>query len=68
VQALVYFDGDSSEATFRIELVSDITKLLYIILNTYPHDTSHLQRLEFYKEPCTKYRFKRAAPHTSEKI
>jgi glutamine cyclotransferase len=53
LKALVYFDGDNSEATFRIELVSDITpKLLkYKILNTYPHDTkSFTEGLEFYKD------------------
>ena len=53
LKALVYFDGDSSEATFRIELVSNITpKLLkYKIINTYPHDTkSFTEGLEFYKD------------------
>ncbi|MDG2431969.1 glutaminyl-peptide cyclotransferase [Flavobacterium sp.] len=53
LKALVYFDEDSSEATFRIELVSNITpKLLkYKIINTYPHDTkSFTEGLEFYKD------------------
>ena len=53
LKALVYFDGDSSEATSRIEIVSNITpKLLkYKIINTYPHDTkSFTEGLEFYKD------------------
>ncbi len=53
LKALVYFDGTSSEATTRIELVSSITpKLLkYKIINTYPHDTeSFTEGLEFYKD------------------
>lgn len=53
LKALVYFDGENSEATTRIELVSTIQpKLLkYKIINTYPHDTaSFTEGLEFYKD------------------
>jgi len=53
LKATVYFGGDSSDATKRIELVSDITpKLLkYKIINTYPHDKkSFTEGLEFYKD------------------
>jgi len=53
LKALVYFNGDTSEATARIELVSNISpKLLkYKIINTYPHDTtSFTEGLEFYKD------------------
>lgn len=53
LKALVYFDGEYSEATTRIELVSNIQpKLLsYKIINTYPHDTaSFTEGLEFYKD------------------
>lgn len=53
LKALVYFEGENSEATARIELVSNITpKLLkYKIVNTYPHDTnSFTEGLEFYKD------------------
>ncbi|MDD5150435.1 MAG: glutaminyl-peptide cyclotransferase [Flavobacterium sp.] len=53
LKAIVYFDGENSEATTRVELVSNIQpKLLnYVILNTYPHDTaSFTEGLEFYKD------------------
>ena len=53
IKALVYFGGDSSEATARIELVSDVQpKLLkYTIVNTFPHDTAaYTQGLEFYRD------------------
>lgn len=53
IKALVYFGGDSSEATARAELVSDIEpKLLkYTVVNTYPHDAkSFTEGLEFYKD------------------
>jgi glutamine cyclotransferase len=53
IKALVYFGGDISEATGRVELVSDIEpKLLkYTVVNTYPHDVkSFTEGLEFYKD------------------
>ncbi len=53
LKAIVYFEGENSEATTRIELVSNVTpKLLkYTIVNTYPHDTaSFTEGLEFYKD------------------
>lgn len=53
LKAIVYFEGENSEATARIELVSNIEpKLLkYKIVNTYPHDTeSFTEGLEFYKD------------------
>lgn len=53
LKAVVYFEGENSIATTRIELVSNVTpKLLkYTILNTYPHDTeSYTQGLEFNKD------------------
>lgn len=53
IKALVYFGGDSSEATARVELVSDVQpKLLkYTIINTFPHDVkSFTEGLEFYKD------------------
>ena len=53
IKALVYFGGDSSEATARVELVSDVQpKLLkYTIVNTFPHDVkSFTEGLEFYKD------------------
>ena len=42
LKALVYFGGENSEATARIELVSNVQpKLLkYKIVNTFPHDTT----------------------------
>lgn len=51
LKAKVYFDGDSSDATKRIEVVSDIEpKLLnYKIVNTFPHDTTAFtEGLEFH--------------------
>jgi glutaminyl-peptide cyclotransferase len=53
LKAVVYFEGENSEATKRIELVSNVTpKLLkYTIVNTYSHDTgSFTEGLEFYKD------------------
>lgn len=53
IKALVYFGGENSEATARVELVSDIEpKLLkYTIVNTFPHDTTaYTQGLEFYRD------------------
>lgn len=53
LKALVYFGGENSEATARIEVVSNVEpKLLkYTILNTYPHDTaSFTEGLEFHKD------------------
>nr|WP_315146928.1 glutaminyl-peptide cyclotransferase [uncultured Flavobacterium sp.] len=53
LKAVVYFEGENSIATTRIELVSNITpKLLkYTIVNTYPHDTeAYTQGLEFCKD------------------
>ena len=53
LKALVYFGGENSEATSRIELVSNVQpKLLnYKIINTFPHDTaSFTEGLEFYKD------------------
>ena len=53
LKALVYFEGENSESTTRIELVSSIEpKLLkYTILNSYPHDpTSFTEGLEFYND------------------
>jgi glutamine cyclotransferase len=53
LKALVYFGGENSEATARIELVSNVTpKLLkYKIVNTFPHDTtSFTEGLEFYND------------------
>ncbi|HEY4617243.1 MAG TPA: glutaminyl-peptide cyclotransferase [Flavobacterium sp.] len=53
LKALVYYDGENSEATTRVELVSNVKpKLLkYTIVNTYPHDTaSFTEGLEFYRD------------------
>jgi glutamine cyclotransferase len=53
LKAVVYFEGENSEATTRIELVSNVEpKLLkYTIVNTYPHDTtSFTEGLEFHKD------------------
>jgi glutaminyl-peptide cyclotransferase len=53
LKALVYFEGENSEATTRIELVSNVIPkaLKYNIVNTYPHDTaSFTEGLEFYKD------------------
>jgi glutamine cyclotransferase len=53
LKALVYFGGENSVATARIELVSNVQpKLLkYKIVNTFPHDTdSFTEGLEFHKD------------------
>ncbi len=53
LKAVVYFEGENSEATKRIELVSNVEPkaLNYKIVNTYPHDTdSFTEGLEFYKD------------------
>lgn len=53
LKALVYYEGQNSEATTRVELVSEIQpKLLkYTIVNTYPHDIkAYTQGLEFYRD------------------
>ncbi|MFC4476233.1 glutaminyl-peptide cyclotransferase [Flavobacterium chungangensis] len=53
LKAKVYFGGDSSDATARIEVVSDIEpKLLkYKVVNTFPHDKkAFTEGLEFYKD------------------
>ena len=53
IKAVVYFDGLNSEATTRIELVSNVQpKLLkYKIVNTYPHDyQAYTQGLEFHRD------------------
>ncbi|WP_114755196.1 glutaminyl-peptide cyclotransferase [Flavobacterium glaciei] len=53
LKALVFYEGQSSEATTRVELVSNIQpKLLkYTIVNTYPHDIqAYTQGLEFYRD------------------
>jgi glutamine cyclotransferase len=53
IKATVYFGSDSSDATKRIELVSNIEpKLLkYKVINTYPHDTaSFTEGLEFHND------------------
>ena len=53
IKAVVYFDAENSEATARIELVSNVQpKLLkYKIINTYPHDyKAYTQGLEFYRD------------------
>jgi glutamine cyclotransferase len=53
LKALVYFDGENSEATTGTELVSSVQpKLLkYTIVNTYPHDIeAYTQGLEFYRD------------------
>jgi glutamine cyclotransferase len=53
LKATVYFGSDSSDATKRVELVSNVEpKLLnYKIVNKYPHDTkSFTEGLEFYND------------------
>ncbi|TRX22460.1 glutaminyl-peptide cyclotransferase [Flavobacterium franklandianum] len=53
LKAIVYFEGENSVATTRIELVSNVTPkaLKYTIVNTYPHDTaSFTEGLEFYND------------------
>ncbi|WP_166923832.1 glutaminyl-peptide cyclotransferase [Flavobacterium poyangense] len=51
LKATVYFGGDSSDATKRIEMVSHVEPkaLNYKIINTYPHDTAAFtEGLEFH--------------------
>jgi len=53
LKALVYFNGENSEATARIEMVSNIQpKLLkFEIVNTFPHDTaSFTEGFEFHND------------------
>ncbi|MFM1754231.1 MAG: hypothetical protein RLZZ236_1170 [Bacteroidota bacterium] len=53
LKAIVYYEGELSEASDRVELVSNIEpKLLqYTIVNTYPHDVqAYTQGLEFYRD------------------
>jgi len=53
IKATVYFGSDSSDATKRIELVSDVEPkaLKFKIVNTYPHDTSAFtEGLEFHND------------------
>ncbi|SNR83790.1 glutaminyl-peptide cyclotransferase [Flavobacterium sp. ov086] len=53
LKATVYFGSDSSDATKRVELVSNIEpKLLkYKVINTYPHDKkSFTEGLEFHND------------------
>ncbi|WP_269243533.1 glutaminyl-peptide cyclotransferase [Flavobacterium limnophilum] len=53
LKAVVYHNGESDQASSRVELVSNIQpKLLkYTIVNTYPHDIgSFTEGLEFYKD------------------
>ncbi|OOV17812.1 glutaminyl-peptide cyclotransferase [Flavobacterium sp. LM4] len=53
LKATVYFGTDSSEATKRVELVSNVNpKLLkYKIVNTFPHDKKDFtEGLEFYND------------------
>jgi glutamine cyclotransferase len=53
IKALVFHEGENTEATSRIELVSNIEpKVLgYDVVNIFPHDTaSYTQGLEFYRD------------------
>jgi glutamine cyclotransferase len=53
LKATVYFGSDSSDATKRVELVSNVNpKLLkYKIVNTYPHDAASFNEgLEFHND------------------
>jgi glutamine cyclotransferase len=53
LKAIIYYEGENTEATDRVELVSNVEpKLLkYTIMKTYPHDTtSYTEGLEFYKD------------------
>ena len=53
LKAIVYFEGENSVATTRIELVSNVQpkSLKYIIINTSPHDIeAYTQGLEFYRD------------------
>jgi glutamine cyclotransferase len=56
----VYYDGNSSEATSRIELSITPKLLKYKIINTYPHDTkSFTEGLEFYKDTLYESTFRK---------
>ena len=51
LKAVAYFEGENSETTTRVELLSNLEPkiLTYKILNTYPHDiNSFTEGLEFY--------------------
>jgi glutamine cyclotransferase len=53
LKAIIYFEGENTEASDRVELVSSVQpKLLkYTIVNTYPHDIkAYTQGLEFYRD------------------
>ena len=53
LKAIIYFEGENTEASDRVELVSNVQpKLLkYTIVNTYPHDIkAYTQGLEFYRD------------------
>ncbi len=53
LKAIIYYEGENTEATDRIELVSNVEpKLLkYTIVNTFPHDTaSFTEGLEFHND------------------
>ncbi|WP_289661508.1 glutaminyl-peptide cyclotransferase [Flavobacterium panacagri] len=53
LKATVYFDGNSSDATKRIEVVSDVQPkaLKYKLVNTYPHDKkAFTEGFEFYND------------------
>ncbi|QBN20341.1 glutaminyl-peptide cyclotransferase [Flavobacterium nackdongense] len=53
LKAIVYFEGENSVATTRIEVVSNVQPkaLKYTIVNTYPHDIgSFTEGLEFYED------------------
>jgi glutamine cyclotransferase len=53
LKAKIYFEGEKTETTSRIELTSPIqpSLLKYKIINTYPHDpTSFTEGLEFFRD------------------
>jgi glutamine cyclotransferase len=53
LKAIIYFEGELTEANDRVELVSNVQpKLLkYTIINTFPHDiASFTEGLEFHKD------------------
>jgi glutamine cyclotransferase len=53
LKAIVYYEGELTEASYQVELVSNVEpKLLqYTIVNTYPHDIqAYTQGLEFYRD------------------
>lgn len=53
MKALVYFEGENTETSHRVELVSNIQPQLwkYTIVNTYAHDLkAYTQGLEFYRD------------------